>query len=485
MPISIITNFDINASQPIDSRMTVTNSSAREAIVYKYEGLRTFQIDNQTEYLWKGGTWSTSGDGIYGGSGSLVEDTVIYSGEIGLTAGYRSYKLQLSGKANPSDTVYYSEYFKRNSGFYDWSSVELRKEFTNSSSPNGVAYISFNPLDSRGYGYEGGLEFGTNNIKRFTLTSDGINRFWTPTWSADFLFTGLTGNTIYNFPNKNGTIALLSDINSTPSLTSSYSYFSGTASYAILSGTATNANTAQFAVTASYASNSTNSAFSGTASYANTSNSSNTSTYAAFSGTASYATLSGTGYPIISIPIMIGSVNPDGQQLIVSSAGLADTDFLNVLPSAVSGINPMYLSGYKNENALILLSNSIIDPNSSYSATITHTFRIKIVGEFRGLSSITMLDNLAIGTNPFRINAIKFYTDSYSSGASDYVQFQYNYTKTGVSSDRFQIETDWMVLTPGVVPPLSTAKFISPSYINTTGNKIYAQRLMLYIQRLS
>ena len=43
--ISIITNFDVNQNIPIDSRLVATSSSERDAINYKYDGMKVYQTD--------------------------------------------------------------------------------------------------------------------------------------------------------------------------------------------------------------------------------------------------------------------------------------------------------------------------------------------------------------------------------------------------------------------------------------------------------
>ena len=89
MPISLLTNFTVNQSTPIDDRLVVTNSSARDAIVYKYDGLTVFKTDDRTSWTYNSNsaTWSynISGNGIYAGSGALIGDTNVYTGAISIS----------------------------------------------------------------------------------------------------------------------------------------------------------------------------------------------------------------------------------------------------------------------------------------------------------------------------------------------------------------------------------------------------------------
>ena len=52
MPISLIDNFKINTNLPIDGRTIATNSTDRDSIRYKYDGLKVFQSDTRLTYVW-------------------------------------------------------------------------------------------------------------------------------------------------------------------------------------------------------------------------------------------------------------------------------------------------------------------------------------------------------------------------------------------------------------------------------------------------
>lgn len=163
--ISIITNFDLNAPAPIDSRMVATNSIAREGIVYKYKGLKVFQEDTLRTYIWSGATWSFDGDGIYGGSGSLTGNTVISTGIIGNTSSNTSNVLSLSTNTS-TDSVNYSTYFNRHSNGTDWTGVEAIVQYSHTGTSG--SYISFNPFDQSGN--QGGLALGTGDGVTYPLS---------------------------------------------------------------------------------------------------------------------------------------------------------------------------------------------------------------------------------------------------------------------------------------------------------------------------
>ena len=61
MPIPLIDNFNINSELPIDNRIIASSSTERNAISYKYDGLKVFQLDNRITYTWNktSSSWDT------------------------------------------------------------------------------------------------------------------------------------------------------------------------------------------------------------------------------------------------------------------------------------------------------------------------------------------------------------------------------------------------------------------------------------------
>jgi hypothetical protein len=67
MAIQIIDGFQVNIASPIDNRIVASGSTARNAIPYKYHGLRVFDISNNIPYVWNGSSWiSENSSGIVG-----------------------------------------------------------------------------------------------------------------------------------------------------------------------------------------------------------------------------------------------------------------------------------------------------------------------------------------------------------------------------------------------------------------------------------
>ena len=57
--MQIIDGFTVNASQPIDDRLVTSGTASRNAIVYKYNGLRVYDILAKQPYVWDGSVWTS------------------------------------------------------------------------------------------------------------------------------------------------------------------------------------------------------------------------------------------------------------------------------------------------------------------------------------------------------------------------------------------------------------------------------------------
>jgi len=69
MPI-IIDNFYVNTAKPIDFRMVASGSTARNAISYKYEGLRVWDTHDNIPYVWVNNAWQSENTNGMVGSGT-------------------------------------------------------------------------------------------------------------------------------------------------------------------------------------------------------------------------------------------------------------------------------------------------------------------------------------------------------------------------------------------------------------------------------
>lgn len=77
MSIQIITGFSLNSVEPIDTRIVASGSVGRDAITYKYQGLRVFDLSDNKPYVYIGATWSEEGNAnqVSGLSGSVARFT--------------------------------------------------------------------------------------------------------------------------------------------------------------------------------------------------------------------------------------------------------------------------------------------------------------------------------------------------------------------------------------------------------------------------
>ena len=55
--MQIIDGFTVNVAKPIDDRLVTTGTASRDSMVYKYDGLRIYDIDSKQPYVWDGLNW--------------------------------------------------------------------------------------------------------------------------------------------------------------------------------------------------------------------------------------------------------------------------------------------------------------------------------------------------------------------------------------------------------------------------------------------
>lgn len=92
--INIIDGFKVNASAPVDYRIIASNSTDRDAISYKYDGLKVFLLNDRKTYTYNTttATWSTdmSGTGntlaMFGASGSNMVNSIVSQSVSGVNA---------------------------------------------------------------------------------------------------------------------------------------------------------------------------------------------------------------------------------------------------------------------------------------------------------------------------------------------------------------------------------------------------------------
>ena len=91
--INIIDGFNVNATEPVDYRLVVPTIIARDAIVYKYNGLAVFVEANRSTYVWNTTTldWDIPFSGapdmlaLINSSGNGITASIIQHGVDGIT----------------------------------------------------------------------------------------------------------------------------------------------------------------------------------------------------------------------------------------------------------------------------------------------------------------------------------------------------------------------------------------------------------------
>jgi hypothetical protein len=57
--MQIIDGFTVNTAQPIDDRLVTSGTASRNAILYKYNGLRVYDTYEKQPYVWNGSIWTS------------------------------------------------------------------------------------------------------------------------------------------------------------------------------------------------------------------------------------------------------------------------------------------------------------------------------------------------------------------------------------------------------------------------------------------
>ncbi len=177
--IVINSNFDLNQGVPIDSRLVATSSAVRNSILYKYDGLKVYQTDDKKTYLWNGTSWNVEGSGIYGGSGSLLGDTVVSLGTVSSFVGSDTYELAF-GTDYTSTKSRMVNRFVRHSGpiqNQEYKGVEYRQQltyFNNQGNQINSSYISFNPSNQENSFGDFTVNTGDDTVKEsMRITNKG------------------------------------------------------------------------------------------------------------------------------------------------------------------------------------------------------------------------------------------------------------------------------------------------------------------------
>ena len=178
--ISLIANFDVNVPFPIDSRLVVNDTTERDNIVWKYEGLKVYVLSERQSYIWQDLTWRVEYNGIYGGSGSLPGNVTVDFGTFSNNIGSQSYYFQYEVDSQNSYSYLQNQFIRHTAGVSGqndaWQGIEFRQQlkYNNGGGLKESSYVSFNPKSVLG-----GISFGTGDSltntvsERMVITGDG------------------------------------------------------------------------------------------------------------------------------------------------------------------------------------------------------------------------------------------------------------------------------------------------------------------------
>jgi len=190
MPISIQTNFDVSTNYPIDSRLVATDSTARDAISYKYIGLKVYDLSDGLTYVWStGDIWKIDGvgglNGIYSGSGSIPTNVGISLGTVSNNLDDRSNELYKYSTTLLGNKSYIYDYFYRRQAGDDYDTVAFRTEHKLNDGTLQGPFIEFNGKEPIYSDIVGSLVLGvpssTGNTKgaKLVLTPKNYFAFYT------------------------------------------------------------------------------------------------------------------------------------------------------------------------------------------------------------------------------------------------------------------------------------------------------------------
>lgn len=189
--INIIDGFYLGKSTPIDSRIVASGSVARNAITYKYEGLRVYDISDGVPYVWINNAWASENLNSVSGSGTVnyitmltstnvIGNSVIYqsSGKIGINTTLIGYTLDVNGKIRAVDGFVGDGSSITN---INVSSVTGKLPLANLTNATTNGYIlvsdSPNPTYTNPLNFTVGTSINSNNVKINTVSSDSTENY--------------------------------------------------------------------------------------------------------------------------------------------------------------------------------------------------------------------------------------------------------------------------------------------------------------------
>ncbi len=251
----LLNNFALNLATPLDNRIIATNSTQRNSIVYLYDGLKVFQLDTRTSYVYNlsSATWSIDSSNInsilnIGNSSSLsvilygssfvvkdsstgVTSSIIGNGRISTNSISSSYSVSLytNGSTNQiqyTDNLGYTLYINKTS-----STTNQIQYFQNASGTIGIVEnTALNNILNVGNTTSNAIYINNNlGNKTIGLTQGKITTYSTASTTSLSLYTSANGSiNEIQYLDSSGNILHINKTASTTSQTQSYQDASGT-----------------------------------------------------------------------------------------------------------------------------------------------------------------------------------------------------------------------------------------------------------------
>lgn len=215
--INIIDGFKLGASTPIDDRIVASNSTVRNAITYKYDGLKVFQLDNRKSYVWNVSTLSWS-----------------FDNQLVLTDGFLPmYSTSISGLTN--SPVYSTGSSVGINTIIPKSALQIN-DVLGLSSPFNIGYIGSEVMISSNY-YNDGLEKYHNLNKGSSIISLSDDKISMRVRKASDVANAFTEPFLLTKTNLNINNNLVNITSGTTSINGVIVNINGTNSVNILGGT--------------------------------------------------------------------------------------------------------------------------------------------------------------------------------------------------------------------------------------------------------
>ena len=210
MSIQIIDGFQVNTALPIDNRIVASGSNERDAIPYKYEGLRVFDTSDGLAYVWMNHTWNNeNASGVNGTSttinyipkfaaSNVVGNSIIYqstTGNIGINTTTPIYRFVVNGDISVIGTG--NKFIGNGSGLTDINADNISTgnltlaRMTNGTPGNVLVGGTTNPI----YINANQLTTGTSSYST-TSGSSGLSGTASSSRSS-VIFTTTTANSIH------------------------------------------------------------------------------------------------------------------------------------------------------------------------------------------------------------------------------------------------------------------------------------------------